>query len=338
MANVTFLIGNGFDLACGLKTKFSHTFRSYCRTQPSLPVVEDFKSAISRDIEKWSDFEMTLAEYAPKFKNSEELIACIKDYKLYLRTYLQNEEEFFVSKYLKDQTTRDVLVKEMRRSQSHFYDGVTPKSHSRIDAVLGKGLVILRAPDIFRYISFNYTSILDKLLVAASYSSKDAPTVMHVHGTLSGADEILGVDNDEQLPKLPYELNEEAKQRIIKPAHAEEYNPDERERALKAIKESNIICAYGLALGSSDWTWAQAIKDWLVNSENHQLVYYDFSLSKGTFSDAASRMGAEREAKENLIKRLFDNFGEYEPEIKAQIHIPTGSDIFNIKEVIGGER
>lgn len=31
--NITFLIGNGFDLNCGLKSKYSDVYDQYCSTQ-----------------------------------------------------------------------------------------------------------------------------------------------------------------------------------------------------------------------------------------------------------------------------------------------------------------
>ena len=68
MAKVTFIIGNGFDLNCGLKTRFTDMYPSYIATPSQYSIIADFKRDIqdneSLHFQRWSDFEMGMARYA----------------------------------------------------------------------------------------------------------------------------------------------------------------------------------------------------------------------------------------------------------------------------------
>ena len=55
--NVTFLIGNGFDLGIGLKTAYSDFYNVYCKSDSNDSLaVKKFKSEIQGNYENWSDF------------------------------------------------------------------------------------------------------------------------------------------------------------------------------------------------------------------------------------------------------------------------------------------
>ena len=63
--NVTFLIGNGFDLGIGLKTAYSDFYNVYCKSDSNDSLaVKKFKSEIQGNYENWSDFEAAFGEYA----------------------------------------------------------------------------------------------------------------------------------------------------------------------------------------------------------------------------------------------------------------------------------
>ena len=60
-----FLIGNGFDLSCGMKTLYKHVYNSYCiPLESDTELIKKFKNNISSDYRTWSDFEEGMAEYA----------------------------------------------------------------------------------------------------------------------------------------------------------------------------------------------------------------------------------------------------------------------------------
>ena len=66
--NITFMIGNGFDLHLGMKTRFTDMYEGYIQS-PSEDIViqrfkEDLKESAGERYEKWSDFEIAMAAHA----------------------------------------------------------------------------------------------------------------------------------------------------------------------------------------------------------------------------------------------------------------------------------
>lgn len=50
--HVTYLIGNGFDLACGLKTKYVDSYAKYCISPSKNETIKNFKEDILKIIMK----------------------------------------------------------------------------------------------------------------------------------------------------------------------------------------------------------------------------------------------------------------------------------------------
>ena len=83
-----FMIGNGFDLNCGMKTSYKDVYRGYVKEKSDSNLINQFKRDISADIDNWSDFEMALAKYAGKFSDENELLECCRDFNVYMSKYL----------------------------------------------------------------------------------------------------------------------------------------------------------------------------------------------------------------------------------------------------------
>ena len=58
--NVTYLIGNGFDLGLGLKTRFSDFLPIYISEKSKDEDILEFQEDIAKSIDDWSDFELQL--------------------------------------------------------------------------------------------------------------------------------------------------------------------------------------------------------------------------------------------------------------------------------------
>ena len=78
-SHITFIIGNGFDINLGMKTKYSDMYEGYIKTPPQTKVIESFKNELrnQQPFDKWSDFEMAMAEYAKTLSSEKELIECV---------------------------------------------------------------------------------------------------------------------------------------------------------------------------------------------------------------------------------------------------------------------
>lgn len=94
---ITFLIGNGFDLNLGLKTRYTDFYPHYC----SMPSHRHREIARFRELLKqtgshplWADFEKALGECTsvPPLHQQQPLRSCLQDFKRQFAAYLKAEE------------------------------------------------------------------------------------------------------------------------------------------------------------------------------------------------------------------------------------------------------
>ena len=92
MARITFLIGNGFDINVGLRTKYRDFYEYYIKKCPNDMLAKN----IGKNYEYWSDFEVGLGRYTEKVKTTE------------IKAFWKSEEnlEQELAEYLKVQMNR----------------------------------------------------------------------------------------------------------------------------------------------------------------------------------------------------------------------------------------
>ena len=125
--NITFIIGNGFDLGLHMKTKYENIYQSYLEIDSDSDVIKKFKKELSsrKPYDKWSDFEMGMAEYAKKLLSEDELIECVRDFKSHMINHIQKENDKMLE-FIDDSSYASVLLQEFERSITTFYEGLTP--------------------------------------------------------------------------------------------------------------------------------------------------------------------------------------------------------------------
>lgn len=345
MSVITFLIGNGFDLACGLKSRYVDSYDEYIHSDSASESIYQFKKTIDRDIDTWADFESRLAGYAHIFKDEKELVECVRDYSSYLNSYLAREQSAFFESFKGNDVIAFALRQAMAKGLAEFYYGLTQND---IRAVASSA----NRPQgcTFQFINYNYTNVFDELVnqvfahgALKKYSNRtfSYTPIVHIHGKLNN-DIVLGVDNDTQFVDLPYQLSRRGKRNVVKPTFIEEYDNQRMKDALAQIKTSDVICVFGLALGETDLTWRKALAEWLVEERWHHLVFYKHSLAAKNYAATAVtlKMDDEEDYKEQLLKMLFDgSLGDENRDlVYNQIHVPTGYNIFNIRETIHAAR
>lgn len=97
---VTFLIGSGFDLNLGLKTRYADFYPHYVR-DPEFASTDreihafkkNFHPNPNRDV-LWADFEKALGLYttSPPLDQEHSLRKCLQDFKRCFARYLQSQE------------------------------------------------------------------------------------------------------------------------------------------------------------------------------------------------------------------------------------------------------
>lgn len=324
--NITFLIGNGFDLRIGMKTRFADMYDGYI-VQPSLSdSVNMFKEMLKADAPKyktWGDFEMAMAKKAKVFESESAFIECLRDFKLYMVSHLEEEQAYFKQRVSVSSDARGFCTNEVWNSIENFFGGFVPNVRNAF-AKMGGGY----RPN-YHFISFNYTTVFDDLL-------SPNPDVIHIHGSL-GADVVLGADNLDQLEELPYMTTRRIERAFIKPEFNKAFDTDRLTRASDVIDSSDIICAYGLSLGKSDYSWVAKLKNWLLSDKNHHLVYFIYDNTPYSRSNWDAIIDEEEDRVATLLGRICDS-GEEMNQIFNQVHIPVGYDIFGIDEILKSEK
>ena len=320
---ITFLIGNGFDLNCGLKSSFMDVYQQYVKKDVISNPIKQFKESISGDIDLWSDFEVAMANYMGEFDSERDFLICLRDFKSFLKNYLKEEESTFSKRYNSYQV-QNAIKQEMELSFRSFYKGITNNLENAISKRLFKG-------GIYNAICFNYTNVFDHL--AGITDEFIGSTIIHIHGYVD--DLVLGMDNEGQLRKnfRTGEMTHRSKRAFLKPVFNKEYDENRTEMAIKMINESDIICVYGMSLGESDLTWRNTIFDWLASDEQRQLFIYDYHDSCRTYSTVDERLDIEEESKNFKLLQLNLLPGDF-MEYFDRVHIPCGKNIFNIDKVI----
>ena len=326
---VTFLIGNGFDLNLGMKTRYTDMYDSYIKSKAKSTVIDKFKKDLQKEehnhYQNWSDFEMGMARYAKNFDDENEFIECIRDFKAHMVNWLKDEENIL----LEDLWSK-IGYNEARESILNFYNGCTPNNQYSILKVM-----FVSGVCNFNFITFNYTTILDEILFEISgtfdaagkskYSIKD--NIIHIHGDLYN-DVVLGVDDINQV-KSGFNVTRKTDMAFIKPAFNDAFDQRRVENAKKLITENSVICAYGLSLGESDNTWSKILKDWLLANPQHHLIYYVYDETQIPSYNYDEKMEKEDELKEELYKKLKLTETQI-PSVRNRIHIPVSYNIFDI--------
>lgn len=316
--NVTFLIGNGFDLGIGLKTAYSDFYNIYCKSDSNDSLaVKKFKSEIQDNYENWSDFEVALGEYATKVESDEDYLEVFEDFVEKFSDYLKREEENF------DPSKNALIVKTMKDALTSYYNIRPSDKEALVKAIDGNRVV-------FNFVSFNYTMCLnDCLAILKHQSGYDSDIkgivqeIIHVHG-FTEHDMIMGVNDASQIKSQALAENEDIVEELVKPLQNQIIRMNFDSNATRLIRNSHIICVYGMSIGATDKKWWKMIMDWLQESTSHHLIVLQHRV--GTrFTFRWNRL--VKEIRSNLFS--YGNVpDEKQKALENRIHIDVNHDIF----------
>lgn len=337
--NITFLIGNGFDVGVGLKSKFSDYFPIYIEESRNKETsLKKLADDIDSNKAEWSYFERQLGVYLKNFNKDtkSEFIAQLKDFETGFISYLKKSEK------LVDYSCTDEIYNQMTSALLYFYmnDNIPVLSKLQIENLFK---TYERTAHIYNFINFNYTSILEnclatikdgtvlnRRLASGTILSDKVGKITHIHGSIDRSP-IMGVNDKSQI--FNKELAEDNKfaKYLIKPMLNKARRMNYDVEAEKLIKNSHIICVYGMSLGETDKYWWNLILRWLNADASRQLVIfvYDEEFSLSTQVDWL-------EKEDSLIDKL-ETFMEVDKSniesLKKRIHMAIHKNIFEIKLV-----
>lgn len=295
--NITFLIGNGFDLNLNLKTRYEDFYKYYIKTSSATQAIADFKKILESDISKWSDFEFTFGQHAKDYENSgNDYVNIHSDVVKSLATYIQKQNKAI------EISIEDKL--KLKQDLINYDNYLSPLDKKRLSAFKK---TITTAPNIVNVISFNYTTTFENLfsytgkpiLIKQSGQNQDIlKTVSHIHGT-TFKNLILGVFYEEQINSQKLQSSKNVQYGMIKSKIYKNTGSLIDEECEKYIDDANIICIFGMSLGVTDIGWWKRIVNKLLR-HNCMLIIF----AKG--SDISELQGYRKQAdKDKLIDKLF---------------------------------
>ena len=283
--DITFLVGNGFDLSLGYKTSYEDFYKYYLeQTRDSKDkAISCLRDSIANDLNSgsrlWTDFEVGLGKFTQEFGEDqvENYIEAYMDAVLKLHDYLSN---------LPKLDGPEVLTEEQldaaRKSIYQFYQGGTSQEQSVFPNLMeyektnGNGIT-------FNFVSFNYTNFLDEYIAALAQKPIDVrsvikPNVFHVHGLLNDYP-IVGLSSEDQILNPAFQKNDDLRATLIKTI-TESSIGYRRSPTLKGlINKSRIVCLWGLSLGDSDKHWWNFICNWLQDDPTRILFIFKYGVA-----------------------------------------------------------
>lgn len=322
--NITFLIGNGFDLHLGLKTSFSDFYDVYIKSNESNPdpIIRDFCAVLRNDCDKygryqdWSDFETAFPKYV---KCTEDIRIILSDFSQKFYEYLKRLETNIVS------IDQSMVAKFMNFVLESYKKIELPSELKNIG-----NLVKDSSEFTYNFVNFNYTNTLQILKNSIDYFNfinnnnilSSNINELHIHGSINESI-IIGIDNVSQLsPDISREYG--IGRYCVKSEINDLMGNDNEELFNKIINQSDLIYIYGLSLGESDRSRRELIEKWFISNNAHFLVVFQHNpqfakLNKAYYPSYYSdferikldylhktfnlRMGGFKPIK-NLIKRL----------------------------------
>lgn len=328
--NITFLIGNGFDLNIGLATTYSAFLQEYAKpSDKDSDLLKYFKQKILKDAKMWSNAEMAFGAATEQFLadgyTAEDFCICHEDFCVKLAEYLLEQEQRLNYTALNDALVSG-FVKGIQSYKSGFREAETGIITNAVNT-FGGGFT-------FNFISFNYTAVLDLCLAAArkkagvlgkrkmSNGSSDNQfgKVLHVHGTVH-RDMVLGVNDVGQIvaPQLFEGYDEEYINELIKQKTNEINEENSDKKAFELLKNSDLIYIYGMSTGKTDKLWWDRICDLMVKKGNLHIIIHKYDAPEDGLIRRAFRLFTNAVRKDFVA---YSGLDETQKEaIMARIHV-----------------
>lgn len=276
---ITFIIGNGFDIGLGLKTRYKDFYPYFIEKASDNNIIKSYlKDDTENEFINWSDLEIKLGEITDSYSNNHinKFIEDKIELDELLKDYLIEEEKKF--------TVNDEYMKKVNVGINSIKRGNNEAETIRINRVFDS-----RRDEGYYYkaVTFNYTNCLDKIWVkdyevgnhkyGINYKSEVISDLIHIHGTLEDNDMIIGVNDEEQIANNKFKQDNLINRVMIKQKLNIEIGENKTEKVKNIINESRVVCLYGVSIGDTDGIWWQHLGEWLKrNSDNILLIYnYD---------------------------------------------------------------
>lgn len=252
--NITFLIGNGFDVNLGLKTRYTDFYPYYLGKKHG----DLLFNAIADNYENWADLEVFLGQFLNQITPDD--IDAFLDSKGVLENdlaeYLKAEEQCV-------SISEKATCTDFSQKIAGFYKEFSSKDQSEFTSWQKTISSVIR----YHFISFNYTDALDKIVNQAKKQTfpgthtcsstryqDELGNILHIHGTLIN-NLILGINDVTQIANPTLHDKKRLTDYIVKPSVNDSLGEQQTETAKRIIDNSDYVCVYGMSLGDTDRLW-----------------------------------------------------------------------------------
>lgn len=330
--NITFLIGNGFDINLGLKTQFCDFLEEY--KKPCLgdsEIKTYFKQVVLQDEALWSNAELAFGESTALFMEQgftdADFSECHTDFCNKLGKYLEKQE----SRINFSQTdVYDVFGATILGITKGLNVGAAEKIRNMINSP--------KEQVVFNFITFNYTRVIDKffttmkapnIFLSSSNSKKTYKgRMVHLHG-YTNTDMMLGVNDESQIKAPQLFKDKYFKIQLIKPIFNQMNGSSVDDISLKLINNSDVIYIYGMSLGDTDAVWWKNVALAMGKNTSMDVIIYVHKK----FGDDVVPLQKVRTT--DMVKDRFLSFSGISPIVLDSLKRRTYVVFDNIFEPVG---
>jgi hypothetical protein len=357
--NITFLVGNGFDINLGLRTKYLDFLKVYTaqvnneksfsigqkgiQKENSITIsnenaIDIFKQDILENFDMWSAAEEAFGKYTTSFfnrkGNAQHFCECHEDFCVKLAEYLAEEQ-----KHIDFASQKETLTNEFAKAISFL--SLIEKFREVQRQQLRNAESAISGAYIYNFVNFNYTTTLDTFVDLIKENPKilgTRPTggvarqnqigqLIHVHGYIN-KDLVLGVNDESQIEQTALfdGYRSEYRNQLIKQKTNEMNEENTDKKTFDILKKSDLIYIYGMSIGKTDALWWQRIVQLMLQKEKLHVIIYCFERPSNQL------IRRKVQTYDNEIKMQFLSFSDIDDVKKEnlldRIHI-TDDNIFS---------
>lgn len=320
--NVLYILGNGFDMAQGMKTSYPDFYKYLMETECS-PLLEQMKKEITADRKLWSDMEEAFGQYTTKVNSVSDLENLYFELSDHLQNYLKTEDaKFNPSEKLKDKFVLDFISPS--------------RNLGEIDKVRYNDLVnrLGNTYDI-SVMTLNYTDTLEKLLTLSANNERRINQnvyirqVIHVHGQL-GDSIIIGVDNEGQIANEKFRTDENAKDFLVKVQSNYTMKFTRHTTCENLISNAHLVIMYGVSIGETDARWWKLIGEQFKNRNTFSIIQYLYTPNEITPTRKQLMGRVEREHRNKIMRKMGFKDNEWPEDTNDRLFFIVNSNAFKL--------
>lgn len=319
--NVTYIIGNGFDLNLGLNTRYQDFYDYYMKMPSPNSQVELLKDTIRQDgYELWSDLEVGLGKISAKYETSDDFIAALTDISDHLRKYITEiNSSVQIGRYDTKRFRKDLCYPS--------------KYLAEADRTILKAFCQRFASSWnVNIISFNYTDTIIRILANADSNSQaqigvnesNVPvyvgSIQYVHGMYDDTI-LLGVNDSGQIKKTEFRDKTDLVEMFVKPKANDAIGELTDNKCHTLLNASQLICIFGHSMGETDKIWWERIKENLTSRDCRLIVF--------VYNDKIN-IKNQRFRRPAIKRDLMEKLG-WNENMDSKVYIGLNTDIFNLK-------